>query len=152
MRTYPRNSPEAAARLVTLVLLADGHICPLESKELMSSDLGLEAEQLSQVVQGVCEDLLLDGYAARTLTATMDDSHMACLMAEVDDPALRCKVLRIASAAAAADGHVRDAEWLVLDAACRHWYLDRHEIDFGDPADAGTHLAGGTHLRSAARI
>jgi hypothetical protein len=152
MRTYSRNSPEAAARIVTLVLLADGHICPLESKELMSSDLGLEAEQLSQIVQGVCEDLLMDGYAARTLAATMNDSHMASLMAEVDNPALRCKVLRIAGAAAQADGHVGEAEFLVLDAARRHWGLQPQEIDLPGRADAGARLRGGTHPRTDASI
>ena len=123
MRTYPRNSPEAAARIVTLVLLADSHICPLESKEMTSSDLGLEAEQMSQVVQAVCEDLLMDGYAGRSMAATMDDSLMASLMAEVDNLALRRKVLRIAGAAAQADGHVGEAEFLVLDGARRHWGL-----------------------------
>lgn len=128
MRTYPRNSPEAAARIVTLVVLADGHICPLESRELTSSDLGLDSEQLSQVVQAVCEDLLMDGYACRSI-ATIDDRLMACLTAEVDDLVLQRKVLRIADAAARTDGHLGEAESLVLEAARRHWGLQPQEVD-----------------------
>ncbi len=30
MRTYPTNSPEAAARIVALALLADGHLSLIE--------------------------------------------------------------------------------------------------------------------------
>jgi hypothetical protein len=30
MRSYSRNSPEAAARIVALVLIADGHVCRSE--------------------------------------------------------------------------------------------------------------------------
>ena len=34
MRTYPRNSPEAAARIVALVLISDGHVCRSEIETL----------------------------------------------------------------------------------------------------------------------
>ena len=30
MRTYPNNSPQAAARIVALAMLADGHLCKTE--------------------------------------------------------------------------------------------------------------------------
>jgi hypothetical protein len=30
MRSYPHNSPEAAARIVALVLTSDGHVCSSE--------------------------------------------------------------------------------------------------------------------------
>ena len=32
MRSYPRNSPEAAARIVALVLISDGHVCSSEQR------------------------------------------------------------------------------------------------------------------------
>lgn len=147
MRTYPRNSPEAAARIVTLVLLADGHICPLESRELTSSDLGLESEQLSHIVQAVCEDLLMDAYAGRSMAATLDDRLMASLTAEVDDLDLRRKVLRIADAAAQANGDVGEAESLVLEAARRHWGLQPQEVDLPVALPQGHALRGGlTHV------
>ncbi|MFM2118860.1 MAG: hypothetical protein RL722_328, partial [Pseudomonadota bacterium] len=34
MRHYPRNSPQAAARLVALTLVADGHLAPAELEAL----------------------------------------------------------------------------------------------------------------------
>ena len=30
MRTYPNNSPQAAARIVALAMLADGQVCKAE--------------------------------------------------------------------------------------------------------------------------
>jgi hypothetical protein len=42
-------------------------------------------------------------------------------MAEVDDPALQRKVLRLAVAAVRADRHLADGETLVLAAARRYW-------------------------------
>ena len=34
MRTYPSNSPEAAARIVALAMLADGNVCHREMQAL----------------------------------------------------------------------------------------------------------------------
>ena len=56
-------------------------------------------------------------------------------MAEVDEPALQRKVLRLAVAAARADRHLADGEALVLAAARRHWGL-------GEEAEAGSPFAG----------
>ncbi len=42
-------------------------------------------------------------------------------MAEVTDPVLRGRVLRLAVAVANADRHLAEGEALVLEAARRHW-------------------------------
>ncbi len=34
MRSYPRNSPEAAARIVALIMVADGHVSRSETAAL----------------------------------------------------------------------------------------------------------------------
>ena len=60
----------------------------------------------------------------------VDDSALAALMAEVDEPALQRKVLELALAAARADRHLADGETLVLAAARRHWGIgDAKEAD-----------------------
>lgn len=50
MRTYPRNSPQAAARIVALAMLADGHVCRSEIEALERCDaaarLGLSRASL----------------------------------------------------------------------------------------------------------
>ncbi len=139
MRSYPRNSPEAAARIVALVLIADGHVCRSEFDVFNQLDgprqLGLPADGLPRVVQTLCEDLLMGAHGSASMLGGVDDSFLASLMAEVDEPALQRKVLALAVAAARADRHLADGEAVVLAAARRHWGLD--EGAEGDCALAG---------------
>ena len=128
MRSYPRNSPEAAARIVALVLIADGHVCRSEFEVFEQLDgpreLGLAPGGLPRIVQTLCEDLLMGRFGGGSMLGAVDGHALASLMAEVDDPALQRKVLRLAVAAARADRHLADGEALVLAAAHRHWGLD----------------------------
>ena len=133
MRSYPRNSPEAAARIVALVLIADGHVCRSESDALNqldgSRELGLAPDGFSGVVQSLCEDLLLGAYAGGAMTAHLDDAALASLMAEVDEPQLQRRALRLAIAVARADRHLAEGEAVVLAAARRYWGIgDEAEI------------------------
>lgn len=125
MRSYPRNSPEAAARIVALVLIADGHVCRSEFDTLNQLDatraLGLSPDGLPQAVQTLCEDLLMGAYSGGDLMAQVDDATLAALMAEVSDPALQATVLHLACAAASADTHLAKGEAFVLEAARRNW-------------------------------
>ena len=127
MRSYPHNSPEAAARIVALVLISDGHVCSSEFDTLTQlgaeRELGLEPQLLPHIVHTLCEELLLGGYATGSLLDNVDDSTLASLMAEVSDPVLRRTVLRLSLAAARADGHLADGEAIVVEAAQRHWRL-----------------------------
>ena len=127
MRSYPRNSPEAAARIVALVLISDGHVCRSEIDVLKQLDaeleLGLKPQQLPHILQTLCEDLLMSGYKTGSLICNVDDSALAALMAEISDPVLQRKVLRLSLAAARADGHLADGEALVVAAAHHHWKL-----------------------------
>jgi len=127
MRSYPRNSPEAAARIVALVLISDGHVCSSEFNILKQlgaeRELGLEPHLLPHIVHTLCEELLLGGYATGSLMDNVDDSTLASLMAEISDPALQRTVLRLSLAAARADGHLADGETVVVEAARHHWQL-----------------------------
>jgi hypothetical protein len=127
MRHYPHNSPEAAARIVALVLISDGHVCSSEFDILKKlgaeRELGLEPQVLPHIVHTLCEELLASGYETGSLIGNVDDSALASLMAEISDPALQRKVLRLSLAAARADGHLADGETTVLEAARHHWKL-----------------------------
>jgi hypothetical protein len=139
MRSYPRNSPEAAARIVALVLIADGHVCRSEFDVLNQLDgpreLSLQSNGFPEIVQTLCEDLLMGGHGSGAMLGAVDDSALGALMAEVDEPALQRKVLRLAVAVARADRHLADGETLVLAAARRHWGL-------GEGTEAGSVIAG----------
>ncbi|WP_310385434.1 TerB family tellurite resistance protein [Roseateles sp.] len=134
MRSYPRNSPAAAARIVALVLIADGNVSFSEFNALQQLDaagqLGLQAGGMAPILQSLCEDLLVNAYGAASMMSSIDAQSLAALMAEVDEPLLQRKVLTLALAAARADAHLADGETLVLEAACRHW-----QINVGADAD-----------------
>ena len=144
MRSYPHNSPEAAARIVALVLISDGHVCSSEFDILKQLDaereLGLEPQLLPHIVHTLCEELLAGGYETSSLIGNVDDSALASLMAEISDPALQRKVLRLSVAAARADGHLADGETVVVEAARRHWHLVDGEASSA-PASARRHAA-----------
>ncbi len=132
MRNYPHNSPEAAARIVALVLISDGHVCSSEFdilKQLGAErELGLDPHLLPHIVHTLCEELLMGGYKSGSPMANVDDSTLASLMAEISDPALQRTVLRLSLAAARADGHLADGETMVVEAARHYWRLvDGHE-------------------------
>ena len=125
MRTYTRNSPQAAGRIVALVLLADGNVCRSEiealSRHPMSAALGLTPEAMGRLLQELCEDMLDGMCATGSMLACLDDATLGALLREVDDPALQRRVLQLARAAASADRHLAEGEHFVLDAVRRHW-------------------------------
>ena len=128
MRGYPENSPQAAARIVALAMLADGDLTRLELDALDDIDahqqLGLERMEMHHVVHTFCDDLLSSVQLSWTDACRIDDDTLAALMAEVTEPRLRAKVLSLCVAVIHADDHVADGESIVLGAAVRHWKLD----------------------------
>jgi hypothetical protein len=127
MRSYPRNSPEAAARIVALILISDGHVSRSEYVALNQPNgvqaLGLQPEQMPGIVQTLCEDLLMDGFDGRSMLSHVGDEWVASLLAEVNELQLQNKVLRVASHVVHADQHVSDGEAAMLDEISRLWGL-----------------------------
>ncbi len=127
MRNYPRNSPQAAARIVALTLLADGHIDKAEIDTLDRVDtaltLGLSRRELESVLQTFCEDLLSAAHLTWADTCRVDPTTLAQLMAEIDDPALQQRLLDLCLAIADADAHLAEGEAIVIEGACQHWGL-----------------------------
>ena len=138
MHNYRRNSPEAAARIVALVLISDGNASKSEFEVLNGlggvRDLGLDPKDMPCIVQTLCEDLLMEGFDGRTILSRVGDALMASLMAEVDDLLLQAQVLRIAKKVIYADRHLSDAEFAMVDAISRHWRLRSYrERDMAAP-------------------
>ena len=125
MRSYPRNSPDAAARVVALVLISDGHVSSSEFESLNQldgvRDLGLEPNEMPGIVQTLCEDLLMQGFDGRAMLSHLDNSSLLSMMAEVDEPELQRQVLRLAASVVRADKHLSDGETAMLDAISRIW-------------------------------
>ena len=132
MRTYPHNSPQAAARIVALASLADGHLCQTELDVLDRLDahrqLGLLRSELHDVMRDFCEDLLSMSHSSWADACRVDPRTLDALMAEVDDPSLRRKVLRLCISVVEADETVADGESMVLIAAVEQWGLHREML------------------------
>lgn len=129
MRTYPSNSPQAAARIVALTLLADGHLSEAEYAALRrnhaAQSLGLSESDFHGVVQHLAEDILLFGPSTWSGTGLLDESSLLGLLREVTDPGLRAVVLDICRAVVHSDRHHCDAEQGVLEIARRAWQQAR---------------------------
>jgi len=127
MRKYPQNSPQAAARIVALTLVADGDVGQAELALLdelaVHQQLGLECEALHAVIDRFCEDLLSSKQLAWADACPVDEYTLANLMGEIDNPALRRKVLDLCARLAAVDDHIAEGESMVLSAAAAHWCL-----------------------------
>lgn len=138
MRSYPRNSPEASARLLALVLISDGHVCRSEIEALqrlqVEAALGLRPGHFAQVMHTLCEDLLASAYGSGAPTCRVDDATLASLLAEVDDPLLQAKVMQLADDLAQADRHLAEAEAQVLSAAHRQWRIPGAALASAGPA------------------
>jgi uncharacterized tellurite resistance protein B-like protein len=131
MRSYPVNSPQAAARIVALTVVADGDIGDAEIECLdrlaVHEQLGLARQELHALMDTFCEDLLSSGQLKWSDACPVDERTLADLMAEVQDPTLRLKLLRLCVELAEVDAHVDEGESSVLVAAVEHWGL-HHEM------------------------
>ncbi len=123
MRNYPRNSPQAAARIVVLAMLADDHLCQSELDHLEQLDafrrLGLTPAELLSVAHGVCEDRMACSDLA--WGGALDDDTLRALLAELGDPALRDTVQQLCHAVAQSGGQPVEAEAAILRLAHEHW-------------------------------
>ena len=139
MRHAPRNSPQAAGRILALALLSDGHL----SRELDMLDrldthtaLGLDRTALHTVVHSFCEDLLSSRHLTWDGACQVDQATLASLMADIDVPALRQTLLRLCLAIVDADDQVADGESLMLTAAIDQWGLHRDMLSMRPAAPA----------------
>lgn len=127
MRKYPPNSPQAAARIVALTLIADGDIGQEELALLenlaVHQQLGLEREAMHAVIDTFCEDLLSSKQLNWSDACPVDEYTLAEIMGQIDDPILRRTVLSICVKLAEVDEHVAEGESMVLKAAVEHWNL-----------------------------
>lgn len=131
MRPYPTDSPQAAARIVALVMLSDGQ---LSRAELAAADhlqvhaaLGLDRAGLRLVIHELCEDLLDEAHLAWADACRVTPRSLGVLLADVVDPALQRTVLGLCVRLAEADGRIADGESALLVAAVEHWGL-QHEM------------------------
>lgn len=125
LRPYPRNSAEAAARIVALALIANGRIEAAEVAVLEALQaperLGLSRAGWHGVINDLCADLL--GPACCGDEGRIPADVLNLLLDEVDDHDTRRLVLQLCSAVAQADRQIDDGESIILLAAIERWGL-----------------------------
>lgn len=125
MRSYPRNSPEAATRIVALIMVADGHVSHSEVATMYRQHagnwLGLTTDQSARVLRELSEDLVSSALGPWGSAAHIDEGLLRLLLADVDDPALRAQTLALCREVAHADAHVSGAEESLLALAAALW-------------------------------
>jgi uncharacterized tellurite resistance protein B-like protein len=125
MRTHPTNSPAAAARILALALVSDGHVSKAEIDVLdelqAHRQLGLSRDELHAVLHTTCQELMQHAEMAFQGSALLDEATLDLLLDEVTDPSLRWTVLQLCFAAVGVDGHLADGESTVVEAALRRW-------------------------------
>ncbi len=124
MQTYTINSPEAAARVLAMAMLADGQYSMTEVQALdrqqAPARLGLTPEAFKSVIDGFCQDLLLsDG---GRWTGAVDPAVRTQLMAEITDRGLQDVILSQCEALMLADSHLAEGEEELLDALSAAWH------------------------------
>ena len=95
MRTYPIDSPQAAARIVALTVLADGDIgqpeLDLLDRLAIHEQLGFDRQEFQTVLDSLCEDLLSSGQLQWSDACPVDDRTLAKLSG---DCTVGCSPLR----------------------------------------------------------
>jgi hypothetical protein len=127
MRSYPVDSPHAAARIVALTLIADGHMKEVELTALEHMDaygrLGLDPAALRGVLHELCADMLVAASTGNQEDCRVTPATIRTLLSEVEDPALRRLVFELCAGVARADRRMHDGELAVLLEAIDHWRI-----------------------------
>lgn len=123
MRNYPVDSPSASARVLALVLIADGGVSAQELLALAAKPdaeaLGIDAALMDRVLQELCEDL--ETVSRRRWGRELEPAQLIPLLDEVRDARLRGHVLQLAYDVAQSDGQLSDGEGRLIALMNRRW-------------------------------
>lgn len=131
MQRVNLRAREAAARVLALLVAANGRVDPRELRMLDELDaygrLQIARErfvELAEVgVDGFGSEVCDSGWMPADAAEEIDE-----LLDEVDDPALRLLVCRLAAAVITADGCVSSGERTVYDHVLARWHLTQSMV------------------------
>ena len=128
-RRYPRNSPQAAGRILAMALLANGDVKAVEWQRLTDTKaldrLGLQDLHWDAVMDDLGHDLTAGADAGED--GRVGGPTLAAWLGEVDDVDLQTLQIELCVQVIEADGEVDPGESLVLLAALEQWALPMEE-------------------------
>ena len=122
MRTYEANSPQAAGRILALMMVVDGNLASTElearHRSKILEHIELEPADFQRLLQDLCDDMLTSTvHGAVQLGNGVIDS----LLDEIGDADLRRKLLHAMWKIADADDWLADGEAVLLARASAAW-------------------------------
>jgi len=135
LRSYARNSPEAMARIIALVMLADADLDDAEVEMLdrlgIYERIGASRKTFIRVVKEYFDDLLNDNTGDRI--RLFDAKRLDTVLDAVDDEKKRVDLCRMMLRLISADGTMNDAELATLRHVLFHWGLTLEQIEANLP-------------------
>jgi hypothetical protein len=132
------DSPQAMARLIALLIVADTKLDPRELAMLDELDaygrLGMERAEFMRVASALCEELG-DRLQQRPWLGLSERALIDAELDAVRDPDKRRLVCRLGAAAITADGRVQDGERALFDHLLLRWGLTRMDVSQAILAD-----------------
>lgn len=131
MKDYPRNSPQAMARAVIMMMVADARIRDHEIEALKRIGafdlLGISEDGFADVLRDYFADVRQDS-ADEDRIALIDRGRMDEVIDSIDDPGMRRTACQIMLIVAKSDGHVSEGESTVFRYVLEHWNLSLDEL------------------------
>lgn len=132
LRAYPRNSPQAMARVLAMFMITDGR---LDAREIEVMDqlrlyslLGLSRAAFLDVLHDYCRDLLTASDRAGRIRL-VDELRINAIVDGVDDRDRRVQVCAMILNIMHADGTYAAAELAVLDHVMARWGLSLEGLE-----------------------
>ncbi|WP_298831934.1 hypothetical protein [uncultured Piscinibacter sp.] len=123
-----RPASDAPARVLALMMVANGHIDPRELEILEELDaferIGVPRERFVALAQD-CLREVGSGLAECSWLRARDQAYVDRLLDAVTDPQMRLVLCRLAAATITADGCVSGEERLVYEHVLARWHISR---------------------------
>lgn len=126
MKRYPRNSPQAVARVLAMMMVSDGKLHPREIEVLdelrIYEILGISQLGFMSVVHDFCSDLLASGNGSGRIRL-VDKARIEEVIGLVDDRRTRVLTCGMLLNIVNADDNMSDPELAVLRYVLDCWSL-----------------------------
>ncbi len=110
MRRYPTNSPEAMARIVVAVLMADGSLDVSEIDQMdrkhITEMIGISSDAFEQVLHDYCDDVLMTGQRSESFERKLSLDVFSLLLSEVTDNVMQLRLTSVIIDLISADGDI----------------------------------------------
>ncbi len=131
MPVRPIETRDAPARVLALMMVADGRADPREVEALAEEHafrrLGVTRERFAELVRHYEESVGAEMRSHNYLHLS-DIEQLDALLDQVDDPQQRLSVCALAARVITADGNIRDIERMVFDHMLCRWGLTRSMV------------------------